>query len=153
LNKLINFSKSKENEAMKMMVILAVLCAALLLVTGAAFAASFCTACGNAGGAGYCYSVDGTDLDNSTNSFTGQNWQMCFNLNNSFAWISGSPAFHFSDFYAVGLLNEQAISWDSGNVGLSVTFHGPGGNALNGIYYNGTDRFKIHGIGGYCCDE
>jgi hypothetical protein len=138
---------------MKMMVILAVLCAALLLVTGVAFAVSFCTACDNSGGDGYCYSVNGTDLDNPTKSFTGQSWSLCFepgNGGNSWAWINGSFAFDFYDFYNVGLLNEQAISW-GGSSAVYMTFHGPYGDAFNGIYHNGTDRFKIHGQGGPCC--
>ena len=122
------------------MVILAVLFVSLLVMTGAAFATIPC--CAEA-----CYKVTGTDLTNPANSFT-QVWEFCpggypFG---SVCNISGpTPLFLFAGFPEIAL-KDQVISFDSGTVGAYMKFHGRAGDIFNGLYYNGTDRFQIHGV-------
>jgi hypothetical protein len=132
---------------MKMMVILAVLCAALLLVTGVSFAGTPCP--GYAGCSDYsCYHVSGTDLTNSNNSFTIQYWFVCWDPNGPptpFVCVNGALSWKLSDFLEG--LNEQTILYDGVGGGAYMTWHG---NDFNGILFNGADRYKIHGVPGSC---
>jgi len=136
---------------MKTIVILAVLLASLLVVTAAAFGGlpTCATYCPDQ----TCYKVMGNDLDNSANSFT-QDWTFCFDGNN-FGWVcsvnTATPPLLFLSLYPEGL-NDQAVSLDSSSHGGYMTFHGPWDGAFNGLYYDGTDRFKIHGVAEGCVD-
>jgi hypothetical protein len=123
---------------MKIMVILVVLFAGLL--TGAAFATDPCLSCSPA----ECFTVSGTNLDNSNNSFTAQ-WYICSdnypNLNLCDSGIEITPLVMFDQG-----LNPQAVSYSFNN-GVYITFHG---GDFNGLFYNVTnttkDRYKIHGV-------
>jgi hypothetical protein len=130
---------------MKMMVILAVLCAALLLVTGVAFATNACSyfSCYDV----TCYTVNGNNLTNSNNSFTGQYWFVCSLPNGPptpFVCVNNVLSWKLSDFPEG--LNEQTILYDGVGGGGYITFHGTEFPAFNGILFNGTDRYKIHGV-------
>ena len=132
---------------MKIIVKLVVLFAALFLVTGIAFA----QCC-----ADVCYKVTGTDLTNPANSFT-QDWWICVGLGPGGSVCNNSgPTFLFDWAWFPGALKNQAISYDSGNVGAYMKFHGSIDNmfglndVFNGLYYNGTDRYKIHGVAHGC---
>jgi hypothetical protein len=134
---------------MKMMVILAVLCAALLLVTGVSFAflptpCPTSTYCYDYS----CYHVSGADLTNSNNSFTIQYWFVCWDPNGPptpFVCVNGALSWKLSDFLEG--LNEQTILYDGVGGGAYMTWHG---NDFNGILFNGADRYKIHGVPGSC---
>jgi hypothetical protein len=135
------------------MVILAVLCAALLLVTGVSFAAS-CPS--NYCNFGDCYNVNGTNLANPNNSFTGQIWFVCWDQESPvptpFVCVNGpngTLSWKLSDFPEG--LNEQTILYDGVGGGGYMTFHGSLGNgAFNGILFDGTNRYKIHGVREFC---
>jgi len=133
---------------MKMMVILAVLCAALLLVTGVSFATSPCfSSCYDV----TCYTVSGTDLTNPNNSFTGQQWFVCPVPNGPptpFVCVNGPLSWQLSEFPEG--LNGQAILYGGIGGGGYITFHGTEFPAFNGILFNGTDRYKIHGVFEWC---
>ena len=131
---------------MKMMVILAVLFVSLLMVTGAAFAGSCCLDA--------CAKVTATDLTNPANSFV-QDWSFCFGGINlvSVCALSGLNAVYLfeASLFDQGL-NLQAISIasTSNDLGVYMTFHGHNNDAFNGIYYNGSDLYVIHGIAEDC---
>jgi hypothetical protein len=134
---------------MKTMVILAVLCASLLVMTGGGFAA----VCSCPGGYLQCYSVDGTDLNDSTNNFTQQSWQICSNGSSiPHICIMGNPVQKLVLFY--GGLNFEMIGYDSGSVGTHLTFHGDGN--FNGLYSDYSNfpttvhRYKVHGVWQEC---
>ena len=127
---------------MKMTVILAVLLVSLLLMTGAAFATVCC--------ADACYKVTGTDLTNPANSFT-QDWEFCFDGDDlgTLCNMSGPTAFlQFIGFPEI--LHDQLISINPGSKGVYIKFHG---DIFNGLYYNGTDKFLIHGVEEECVAE
>ena len=130
-----------------MTVTLAVLLGSLLLLTGVAFGASY-SCCED-----YCYVVIGTDLTNSANSFT-QHWSFCGNSPHGGTVCNETgpvPLFNYGWFLQG--LNDQLISLDIGlsnNQGGYMTFHGSGDSIFNGLYYNGTDQYKIHGIEEEC---
>jgi hypothetical protein len=134
---------------MKTMIILAVLVAGLLVVTGAAFAAPSCISC-----SGYlaCYDVTGNDLTNPANSFT-QEWSVCF-VSPVAAYVcnrSAGPTFLFPLSLFGDVLIPQAISWDAGTVGAYMKFHGIDWDVFNGFYFNQPDRILIHGVGKQQC--
>ena len=122
---------------MKMMIVLAVLCAALLLVTGVSFAFNSCSSCNDLS----CYTVTGTDVDNSSGSGTSE-WYICWD-NYPYALLCFYGSLIVPLTFIPGL-NDQAVGY-SATKGAYMTFHGNYG-AFNGIWYNGTDRYKIHGV-------
>jgi len=131
---------------MKTVVILAVLVASLLVVTGSAFASTNCSSyCPNKA----CYKVTGTELP--TGGVSTADWFICFP--GPFAayvcdTVSSVPPILELATFPEGL-RFQAISWDSGNHGAYMKFNGSG-DIFNGLYYNGTDRFLIHGVQEEC---
>jgi len=127
---------------MRSMVILAVLFASLLVVTGAAFAASCCVS-------GGCAKVTGTDLTNPNNSFT-QDWSFCDVGNNlvDVCNVSG-PNFLFEISIFNQSLFVQAISINPVSAGVYMRFHG-GDEIFNGLFYFGGDQYNIHGVAEPC---
>ena len=130
---------------MKKTVMLAVLVASLLVVTGSAFAVS-CSSC-----PGYqaCYMVTGTELP--TGDVSTAEWFICF-VGPSAAYVCNvttatPPLLALALFPEV--LTFQAISWDSGTRGAYMKFNGSG-DILNGFYFNQPDRFLIHGVQEEC---
>jgi hypothetical protein len=134
---------------MKMMVILAVLLASLLVLTGAAFATIFCL--DSCPGYSACYKVTGTDTTNPANSFM-QDWHFCYSYDgDSLGYVcegSGTNFLFGFSFFCQGL-NDQAAGIGGGK-GAYMTFHGSDDGAFNGLYYNGVDQFNIHGVREAC---
>ena len=126
---------------MKIIVKLVVLFAALFLVTGIAFA----QCC-----ADVCYKVTGTDLTNPANSFT-QDWEFCFDGDDlgTLCNMSG-PTFLFQflpfpEIFPAG----HTISFNS-TQGAYIKFITNNTDTFNGLYYNGVDQFRIHGVQERC---
>jgi len=115
---------------MKRMVILAVLFASLLVVTGAAFAQD-------------CYKVTGRDLTNSANSFTADWWFYFDGGNNWQVWYNDNY-----ELFVANFVNTRAVTFDSDDYGAYMTFHGNG--SFDGLYYNGSDQYTIHGVPEEC---
>jgi len=131
---------------MKMILILGVLLAALLLVTGIAFASCLDRV---------CYSVYGTNLTNPADSFTAHIWEICFG--NTPAVLDGVtppyPPLSNPTFIAVFTdgVNGQAVGTSptgaTGNA-IYMTFHG---DNFNGIFSpDATVEYRIHGYGVEC---
>jgi len=135
---------------MKMMVKLAILFAALLLVTGVSFALPPPPCPYASCYAENCYNVTGTNLDNPINSFTGQDWLVCWDAGSpapsQFVCVNGNLSWNLSQFTEG--LNWQTILYDGIGGGGYMTFHGSasGIGAFNGILFNGITRYKIHGV-------
>jgi hypothetical protein len=133
---------------MKMMVILAVLFASLLMVTGAAFALP--TTCASPCPDKKCYKVTGTDLTDPAGSVT-VDWYICFQ-NDVTAYVCDTTAavapYTFLSLFGE-LLNPQAISYGSASKGVYMTFHGHDKGAFNGLLYTG-DRGLLHGVQEAC---
>jgi hypothetical protein len=126
---------------MRMMVILAVLLASLLAVTGVAFAFNSCSSCNDP----ECFKVTATDVDNSSLS-DAEDIYICWD-NYPYALLCDHGSLIVPLVFIPGL-NDQAVGF-SATEGTYMTFHGNYG-AFNGILYNGTDRIKIHGVEEQC---
>lgn len=130
---------------MRMIVILAVLLATLLFVTGMAFAGGCIDSA--------CYSVNGTNLTNPAGGFT-QLWQICFSSTPaSIGVIPPSPPLSSPVFITVftDALNRQAVGNSpinpAGNA-IYMTFHG---DDFNGILSpDAIMKYRIHGYGVEC---
>jgi len=125
---------------MKMTVILAVLFVSLLVMTGAVFAAPTCCV-------DTCYKVSGTDLTNPANSFT-QDWEFCGD--NLVVCNMSGPTFLFQflpfpEIFPAG----HTISFNS-TQGAYIKFITNNTDTFNGLYYNGVDQFRIHGVQERC---
>jgi len=99
---------------------------------------------------GVCYKVTGTDLTNPANSFT-RDWSFCFE-DSDFGEVCNMSGptflFNFAAFPEV-FPQVQAISFTGGQ-GAYMKFIGNNEDTLNGLYYNGADRFQIHGVEETC---
>ena len=127
---------------MKTMFLLPVLLAILLVVTGAAFAGPCCQ--------DECYKVTGTDL-NDSNSFT-QHWSFCHA--GGTLVCNGLTQILIAVFFNQGLI-EQATglcpdSLCTPGAGAYMRFHGDDNDIFNGLYYDGTNQFSIHGVAEEC---
>jgi hypothetical protein len=135
---------------MKIMFILAVLLMSLLVLTGAAFAITFCV--DSCPGYQACYKVTGTDLNNPANSFM-QDWDFCYSYqSDSLGYLcegSGTNFLFVFSFFNQGLI-DQAIGTSGGPQGGYMTFHGTDDDIFNGLYYDGVNQFKIHGVAKEC---
>ena len=121
---------------MRTLIILAVLFASLLMVAGAALAKTCCV--------DQCYNVTGTDL-NDSNSFT-QVWTICWGSGE--VCINGALLFQVS-FFNQGLI-DQAVSFTGSPRQAYMRFHGDDNDIFNGLYYDGTNQFSIHGVAEEC---
>jgi len=129
---------------MKTGVILIVLFASLLVVTGAAFALPLPSCCEDA-----CYEVTGTDLTNPANSFT-QHWSFCFSDDIGVACNQPGSTFLFAFSSFFQSLIDQVISFQ-GNAAY-IKFHGSDDDIFNGLYYLSGDQYNIHGVEEPCPD-
>jgi hypothetical protein len=123
---------------MRLTVILVVLFASLLMVTGAAFAAGCCY--------DQCFYATCTALNNPANSFT-DHIAICYYDDTAVICDQGGFIFNAS-LFSQGL-NDQAIIYNNSAVGY-ITFHGYDDSAYNGLYYDGNDRYKCHGVEEEC---
>jgi len=117
---------------MKMMIILAVLFASLLVVTGVAFAITDC--CEDA-----CYKLTYNDLTFPANSGT---TEVSFCFESGWACIGDTPFLEFSFF------GTRAIGFGLGP-GAYVTFHGLNWTSFDGLLLD-TDQYTIHGVKEEC---
>lgn len=128
---------------MRTMVILAVLFASLLVVTGVAFATS-CPSC--SGGQLVCYIGEATEwITNITEPL--EPFSICFKgPDTSFVCVAGAviPVDLFQG------LNLRALGSDMLGHAIYMTFHGSHNDAFNGLYNVQQSGFLLHGVAGAC---
>ena len=117
---------------MRTMMILTVLFATLLLLTGTTFARNC-----------YCYKTLATNLDNPADSETIHPYPvLCFNDDNTGDIFTSFGMGHMSLFF--DSLLKQALGYEDGCVGY-FKFHGSELDVLTGIGYCDGDRWMLWG--------
>ena len=124
---------------MKLTVLLVVLFASLLIVTGAAFAIPCCE--------DQCFKVTFTSVDNPGNGFTDR-WSICYDDIAANVCNFGGILFVAREFHGLSL---ELLSQGGSDFAAYMKFHGTDNDIFNGRFSDlSNERFLIHGVEEEC---